>query len=170
MVIVFKDIFAHNGSLEVISDSFQPTDVFGKFVFKCASNYIEVKDDCGVANNDDDGGDMDGPQKVLNIVHNFGLSETKYTKAEFMTWAKGYMKKLITKLTTDAPDDVAAFKTEATNYIKFVTENIENITFYINSEMDEEGMVIPALWTNEEKDTEGPTFYYFRPGLKGEKY
>lgn len=170
MVIVFKDIFATNGSLEVISDSFGLVDVFGKYVFKATSNYIEVADDCGVANNDDEGGDMDGPQRVLNIQHNFGLQETKYTKAEFMTWAKSYMKKLIAKLTIEAPADVDGFKTEATKYVKFVTENIDNITFYINSEMDEEGLVIAALWTNEEKDNEGPTFYYFRHGLKSEKY
>lgn len=174
MVKVFKDIFTDH---ELASDSYKPEPQFEGVIFGVKSQYIEVVDDCGIPNNDDEGAGGDGPTRVNNIAHSFNLTETTYSKSEYMTWAKGYMKKLLGKLEEKTyPSDeektkkVGTFKAEAQKFIKYVLENISNVTFYINSEMDDEGMVIPAVWPENAGENEGPTFLYFADGVKEEKY
>lgn len=171
MVKVFKDILAEN-ECELCSDSYESEKKFEDAAIFVKSTYIEVTDDCGIPDNDEEGGagGAEGPTRVLNIQHHFNLIETAYTKAEYMTWVKGYMKRLLEKVTTSYPDRAASFKAGAQTLVKFVLENHENCTFYANSDMDDKGMIIPALWTNEEKENEGPTFIYFADGIRIEKY
>jgi len=166
MVKVYKDIFTDH---ELCSDSYPQEKKFEDVGLFVKSNFVEVTDDCGIPDNDEEGGagGDEGPKRVNNIAHHYNLSETSYKKAEYMTWVKGYMKKLLEKIPADR---AAIFKTEAQKLVKYILENIDNCSFYINNDMNEEGMVIPALWTNEEKGDEGPTFIYFADGVRIEKY
>ena len=167
MVKVLKDIITDH---ELCSDSYTIEKKYEDTALFVKSNYIEVTDDCGIANNDEDGGEADGPQRVLNIQHHFNLVDTAYKKAEYMTWVKAYMKRLLEKVTEKNPTRVPIFKTQAQTFVKFVIDNIANCSFYINNDNNEEGMVVPALWTNAETGDEGPTFLYFADGLREEKY
>jgi len=118
----------------------------------------------------EDGAGGDGPTRVNNIAHSFNLQETSYKKAEYMTWVKGYMKKLLAHIEANKPDRLATFKAQAQKLVKYVVDNFDDASFYTNSDMNDEGMVVAALWPKEPKENEGPTFIYFADGIKEEKY
>jgi hypothetical protein len=59
-------------------------------------------------------------EKVLDIQFNFQLVEYPMSKAEFMSYVKGYLKKLKEHLTTSKPDRVDGFMKGAQEFIKSV--------------------------------------------------
>lgn len=167
MVKVYKDIFTEH---ELASDSYPQERKYEGTAIFIKSEFVELTDDCGIPNNDEDGAGGDGPTRVNNIANSFNLQETSYKKAEYMTWVKGYMKKILEKIGATNKDREATFKAEAQKLVKFIIENIDNVTFYTNSDMNDEGMVIAALWPEDAKENEGPTFIYFADGIREEKY
>lgn len=168
MVNVYKDVVTDH---ELVSDSYKIEKKYEDCALFVKSAYIEVNDDCGIANNDEEGGGLEeGPKRVNNIVHHFNLTQTQYKKPEYMTWVKAYMKRILDRIKEKCPDREPIFKTNAQAFVKYIIEQFDNCDFYINNDNNEEGMVVPAIWTNSESGDEGPTFVYFADGLRVEKY
>ena len=84
----------------------------------------------------------------------------------YMTYIKGYMKKLKTHLQENKPDRVEAFEKNIQPFVKKILENFKDYEFYTGENMNPEGMV--AL-LNYREDGVTPFFTFFKDGLTEEK-
>jgi hypothetical protein len=69
---------------------------------------------------EEEGGDsgMGGGEKVLDIQFNSNLVEYQFSKPDFMTFIKGYLKRVKDHLATNKPDRVDGFMKGAQEFIK----------------------------------------------------
>jgi hypothetical protein len=112
---LFKDIFSHE---EIITNSFGFEFCYDKVIGKVQSKYITVggdKIDIGAgdafkAKDEEDEGVEDTAVKVLDVLAANKYQETTFDKKSYTTYIKGYMKKIVEKLTENKPDRVDAFK------------------------------------------------------------
>jgi len=74
------------------------------------------------------GGDGVPAEKVLDIQFNFNLVEYPMSKADFMTYIKGYLKKVKEYLTENKPNRVDGFMKGAQEFIKTVVAKFEEYT------------------------------------------
>lgn len=114
---------------------------------------------------EDEGADSTA-QTVNNVVYSFRLSPTNFDKKSYMTYIKGYMKALKSKLNETAPERVPIFEKNATTLVKKILGNFKDYEFYVGENMDPEGMV--AL-LNYREDGVTPYFTFFKDGLKEQK-
>jgi len=77
----------------------------------------------------DVGGDVQtGVEKVLDIQYNFNLVEYSFSKPDFMTYIKGYLKKVKDHLAEKNPDRVDGFMKGAQEFIKSLVGKFEEYT------------------------------------------
>jgi len=76
------------------------------------------------------GGSGDGvpAEKVLDIQFNFNLVEYPMSKADFMTYIKGYLKKVKEYLSENKSNRVEPFMKGAQEFIKTVVSKFEEYT------------------------------------------
>lgn len=67
----------------------------------------------------------EGAQTVNNVVHSAHLTETSFDKKSYMTYIKGYMKALKTKLQETNPERVPVFEAKATTLVKKILANFK---------------------------------------------
>jgi len=108
----------------------------------------------------------DGAKQVNNVVHSFRFQPTQFDKKAYLTYLKGYMKKLKEHLARDNPERVPAFEKNAQNFAKKIVADFKNYEFYTGESMDVEGMV--AL-LNYREDGVTPYFVFWKDGLKEQK-
>jgi len=165
MVIVKKCIFT--GS-EMISDAFDFEETHNGYVVKAKSEMM-VKDAIQLDIGDADEVD-DKAEKVNNIVDGFQYVAMDMKKQAFMAYIKSYMQRLRTKLEEDKPDRVAGFEKAAKEVIGMMVKRFDDCEFYLGGEDPTmEGHIGLAFWEDVENDT-APTFFWFKDGLKDEKY
>lgn len=98
---------------------------------------------------------------VNNLVDGFRLVETAFDKKSYMTYIKGYMKKLTDILKEKNPDRVVPFQKSAQAYVKKILDNFSEYQFFTGETMDTEGMVILCIWRGET-----PVMVYFKDGFE----
>ena len=168
---VFQDVFTND---ELLNDVFSFTKDFDGVIMKVKSTY-KNKDDvgnvdigCGNAfggNEEEAGGEAGAVEKVLDVQYNFNLVETSFSKADFMTYIKNFLKTLKAHLeSTGKTDRVAAFQTGAQNFVKQVVSKFDEYTFYTGSSESMDGSIVLSFW--EDETASGPVFYYFADALK----
>jgi len=165
---VYTDIFSGE---EIVSDSFKFEYVFDKVGVEIKATFITKKEgevDIGCGNafggNEDDAGDAGEGEKVLDIIDAFKYNESAFTKKDYTTYIKGYMKKVKTYLEEKNPERVKDFITGAGAMVKFILENFEEFTFYTPESYDTENNMILSYYKGEDV---APTFLFFIDGLKG---
>merc|ERR1711976_418990 len=133
---VLKDIISGD---ELCSDSYTWKDVDG-VVWEVEGKFITKEDgDYGIASNDEDGGGVEAQaERVINIVDAHKLCPTAFNKKSYMTYIKGYMKNLVTRLEKDHPDRVNAFKSGAQGFVKKVIGEFSEYDFYTGESMNPE--------------------------------
>ena len=167
---VFYDVLSND---ELFSDSYKPTELFDGVAYEIASKLV-VK---GVGDIDigrggqfggkdeDDEGVEDKAEKVNDIVDGFKYMETSFTKADYMTYIKSYLKKIKTHLEEKNPDRVAGFMAGAKEMIGWITKNFDEFQFFLSESNEmENAMIILAHYKNPEDYA--PHFVYFKDGLK----
>jgi hypothetical protein len=102
--------------------------------------------------------------KVNDILDAFHYNETSFTKADYTTYIKGYMKKVKEHLAKNNPSRVDPFMKGAQEMVKWILSNFDKFTFYAPESWDVENTVILS-YTKTEGD-ECPTFVYFTDGFK----
>ncbi|KAL7718225.1 hypothetical protein QTN25_004524 [Entamoeba marina] len=108
-----------------------------------------------------------GVEKVIDVVDGAHLVEQEFTKSQYMAHVKGYMKRMVEHLTKNAPEKLDAFKVSATEFVKKVIGSFGDCSFYSGESMDvDNGCVVVCIY----HDGITPTFYFFRDGMKEEKY
>lgn len=105
----------------------------------------------------------DDVKMVNNVISAFHLEETPFDKKSFMTYIKGYMKKLKEYLTTNNPDRVKPFMEEVQTFVKDVIKRFDDFQFFTGESMDTEAGVALMFY---KEDGITPYFYFFRDGLK----
>ncbi|KAF2071651.1 hypothetical protein CYY_007026 [Polysphondylium violaceum] len=169
---VFKDILGYNQD-EVLSDAFDITelDVVYEVKTKMIKKDTSIKVDTGAnasEEEEEEGTESSGVVEVNNLVDAHNLTLTSFDKKAYLTYIKGYMKEVAAKLEVNNPGRVEDFKKGAQEFIKGVVAKFDQYTFYQGENMDADGMVILAYY--KEDDPKNPFFYYFKDGLRGEKY
>ncbi|KAK9369051.1 translationally controlled tumor protein [Lipomyces kononenkoae] len=156
----------------MISDAY-PLKLVDDAVYEVDCQMVQVKQGADVdigANPSAEEGDEgleDGVETVNNIVYSFRLSPTSFDKKSFLTYIKGYMKAVKTKLAEISPDDVATFEKGAQAYVKKVVANFKDYEFYTGESMDPEGMIVLL---NYREDGTTPFVVFWKHGLKEEKF
>lgn len=107
----------------------------------------------------------DSPQNVNDVVDAFRLEETVFDKKGYMTYLKGYIKTIRSKLEAVDPSKVAAFESAAQGYAKKIFSNFDNYRFYQGESMDPEAMVC-LLEFRENSEV----MIYWKDGLKTQKF
>ncbi|KAK9361780.1 translationally controlled tumor protein [Lipomyces starkeyi] len=142
-------------------------------VFEVDCQMVQVKQGADIdigANPSAEEGDEgveDGVETVNNIVYSFRLSPTSFDKKSFLTYIKGYMKAVKTKLAETSPDVVTTFEKGAQAYVKKVVANFKDYEFYTGESMDPEGMIVLL---NYREDGTTPYVVFWKHGLKEEKF
>ncbi|KAF2431581.1 microtubule/calcium-binding protein [Tothia fuscella] len=145
-MIIYKDILTDD---EIISDSYDLKEVDGA-VYEADGRKITVGNDnidIGANPSAEDGGDdavEDTSATVLDIAHSFRLQETQFDKKGYLTYLKGYMKKVKEAMKAKGADEaeVKDFESKAGAYAKKIIANFKDYEFLIGESMDPDGMVI----------------------------
>jgi hypothetical protein len=94
------------------------------------------------------------------------LQPTTFDKKTYLTYLKGYMKKVKAHLAEKEPDRVEAFEKAAQGYAKKIVANFKDWEFYTGDGMDPDAMVVLL---NYREDGTTPYLVFFKDGLKIEK-
>jgi Translationally controlled tumour protein len=94
------------------------------------------------------------------------LQPTTFDKKTYLTYLKGYMKKVKAHLAATDPGRVESFEKAAQNYAKKIVANFKDWEFYTGDKMDPEAMVVLL---NYREDGTTPYLVFFKDGLKVEK-
>merc|ERR1711998_344803 len=156
-MIVYKCIV--NESEFVTDAQTEAEDVetlFGGCVKKVPARYIEVgEEDIDIgANASAEGGDADE-----------GVDDNK--KKEYMTYMKGFCKKIVQyKKANGLEDEVASFKENVQEALKAITAEWDEYCCYVNVDYDCEGSTVLCRYDADAN----PFFYYFMDGFSATKY
>lgn len=165
---VFKYELAHNDVIIKAPSAYKSKDKVGDV--DVGKFNINTWKGCGNAfgSGDDEvaGGDDGQPpeEKVIDIQFNFNLVEYPMSKSEFMTYIKGYLKKVKEHLTANRPERVDEFMKGAQEFIKLVSTKFDEYTIYTGAKESLDGGIALSFW--EDETAPGPMFYLFKDGLK----
>ncbi|KAK1934895.1 putative histamine-releasing factor [Babesia divergens] len=175
-MLVYKDLFTGD---EVCSDAYAHLNPFNNpefinvaFEVK-ASKVAKGNEDYGIACNEDEEGGSGpvaadpGVEMVIDIVDAFRLQETPFTKAEYTSYIKKYIKRVTTHLEQNAPDRVASFKEDIQKFVKHVLANFADFEFYVGESLDLEAGLIYGYYNGEEL---APRLVYIKEALTEERY
>ncbi|KAL1296740.1 hypothetical protein AAFC00_000210 [Neodothiora populina] len=144
-MIIYKDIITGD---ELISDSYDLKLIDGAvYEADCKKITIGAESfDIGANPSAEDGEEQtdDTAETVIDVVHSFRLNETSFDKKSYLTYLKGYMKKVkeTMKANKASDEDVTAFEKGAAAYAKKIVGNFKDYEFFIGESMDPDGMVI----------------------------
>lgn len=65
-------------------------------------------------------------EKINNVVDAFQYKDTSFTKADFQTWIKGYMKKLKEHLEANNKERVEGFMKGAKEMVGFILSRFDD--------------------------------------------
>lgn len=108
----------------------------------------------------------DDESPINDIVDAFKLCETGFSKKDFMTYLKGYLKAIRAKLEESNPSRVAEFEAGSQVYAKKIIGKFDDFRFYQGENMDPESMV--CLLGTRENGSE--YFVFWKDGLRSVKY
>ncbi|KIM67949.1 hypothetical protein SCLCIDRAFT_20908 [Scleroderma citrinum Foug A] len=164
-MLLYEDVLTGD---EMFSDAF-PVKLVDNIVYEVDCQLITVKPgadvDIGANPSAEEQQEAleDGAVQVNNVVYSFRLQATTFDKKSFLTYLKGYMKAVKTKLQETKPDQVEAFEKGAAAYAKKIVANFKDFEFYTGESMNVDGMV--AL-LNYREDGTTPYFTFWKHGLK----
>ncbi|KAI2630658.1 translationally-controlled tumor protein [Hypoxylon sp. NC1633] len=144
---IFKDILTESKD-ELLSDSYPLKEVDGvAYEADCAMieiGAVAIDTGANASAEEADEGVEDSAQKVNNIIYSFRLQPTSFDKASYLSYLKGYMKKLAKKLADNgaSPEEVKDFQTKAQGFAKKIISNFKDYEFYTGESMDIDGMVV----------------------------
>jgi len=160
---------------ELCSDSYPKKDLYDGCIYEVSGQNIRVDggiDDSLIGGNAsaEDGaiGTDDTAATGINIIMTHKLVETQFDKKSFKGYIKDYFKKIMTVLKDEGKDDdLKVFKKGAQEAMKHILESFKEWQFYTGENMDPEAGIVLG---NYREDGVTPYFWYFKHGLKEEKF
>ncbi|EGV61050.1 hypothetical protein PSN45_002041 [Yamadazyma tenuis] len=166
-MIIYTDFISGD---ELLSDAYDVTLVDG-VIYEADCDMVKVGGgdvDIGANPSAEDGGDdlEEGVETVNNVVYSFRLQNTGFDKKSFLTYIKGYMKKVKAHLAEVNPDAIETFEKGATTYVKKVVSSFNDWEFYTGESMDPDAMIVLL---NYREDGTTPYVAIWKHGVKEEK-
>lgn len=115
----------------------------------------------------DEGSNDPTAETFIDVIKSARLCETGFSKKDYITYIKGYMKRVEANLQSKNPERVEAFKAGAAKYVKKVLEKFDDFSFYLGENCDVEGMVVLMGYR---EDGVTPYCVFWIDGMVGEKY
>lgn len=130
---------------------------------------VQIKIGANASAEGEDADDTADPseESFIDVIKSARLTETGFSKKDYITCIKGYMKRVEGKLQEANPERVPAFKEGAAKYVKKVLEKFDDYSFYLSESCDIDGMVV-LLGYREDGTT--PYCVFWKDGMFGEKY
>jgi hypothetical protein len=144
---VFKDLISGD---EFFSDGFVHEVCMEDACIKAKAKYVTKGKETVMIATDEEEEDTGDGETVVDIVDKFELNEVQgWSKAEFMQWCRGYMQKVVAKLTElDKADRIPLFKKGATQLVKLIAGQWSEMQIFVGSKMDYEGAMCFAYQEN----------------------
>jgi hypothetical protein len=167
-MLLYKDIISGD---EMITDAFDLKEV-DDLVFEVDCKMITIREgadvDIGANASAEEAAEEleDGMISVNNVVYSMRLVETQFDKKSYMTYIKGYMKKVKAYLEEKSPERAEVFEKGVGAVVKRIVGNFKDYEFFVGESMDPDGGV--AL-LNYREDGMTPYLTFFKDGLKIEK-
>ena len=164
---VFVDLISGD---EFFSDSFPHEVTMNGACIEAKAKYVTKGQETVNIATDEEEEDQGEGETVVDIQDKFMLNEVQgFSKAEFMQWVRGYMQKIVAKLNEQGrADRIPEFKKGATELVKLIAGKFSEMQLFVGEKMDYEGAFCFAY--QKEQEDEGPTFLFFKDGLKEMKY
>lgn len=166
-MIIYKDLISGD---EFFSDTY-PMKLLHGVVYEVQGKHVTMTEgevDIGANPSAEGGGDDEGvdPSSVsgVNIVLANRLVETSFSKKDYQTHIKDFMKKIKARLEEKEPGEVDVFTKGAATFIKEVLGEFKEYQFYLGEKMNEDSMVALLKWKEEI-----PVMYFFKHALEAEK-
>jgi hypothetical protein len=117
-----------------------------------------------------DEGTEEATESGVDLVLNHRLTETGFgKKADYMTYLKDYMKKIVKYLEdNNKADQVDEFKKSINGVMKGLLGKFNDLQFFTGESMDPNGMIILVEY-KEVDGEEKPVVMFFKHGLEEEK-
>jgi len=168
---IFKDIYTGD---EYLSDALPYKEVDGialsvetKNITKSLNANFDIGANPSTEGGEDESFDSDQLVTVNNLVDAHKLVQTQYDKKAYLAHIKAYMKRLLDTIKETNPGRAEAFQKQAQEFVKKIIANFDQYEFYTGEQMDPEAMVALKYYS---EDGLTPYFYFWKDGLKDEKY
>jgi len=173
-MLIYKDFITGD---ELCSDSYPMKKLHGGAIMEVSG--ANMKESGGISEaliggnasadgEDADAGADDSAVTGINVVMTHKLCETGFAKADFKTYMKSYLKKVIKHLTdNDRADEVEPFKSGAQPAMMEIMKTFKDWVFYTGESMNHEGSLV---FGNYREDGITPYFWFFSHGLEEEKF
>lgn len=166
-MIVYTDIISGD---ELLSDAYDIKEVNG-VIYEADCAMVKVGGDnidFGGNPSAEDGDEQldDAVETVNNVVHSFRLQSTQFDKKSFVTYIKGYMKAVKSRLAESNPDAVDVFEKGAQAYVKKIIGSFNDWEFFTGESMDPDAMVVLL---NYREDGTTPYVAIWKHGVHEEK-
>ena len=171
---VFYDVLSND---ELFSDSYKPVPIYDGCGYEIASALVVkgVGDiDIGRGNSfggkdEEDAGVDDKAEKVNNLIDAFKYQETSFSKGDYTTYIKSYLKKIKEYLEGKNPTRVEGFMKSAKEMCGWILKNFDEFQFFMGESNEmENAMIILAYYKNPEDLA--PHFIYFADGLRAQTF
>merc|ERR1712127_452580 len=154
---------------EMFSDSYPHNKVFGDSMYEVRGKYVTKGSDQIAIACDDEIDESAGGETVVDIVDAANLNEVPFSKKDFMTVIKVFLKNVSAKLeAAGKADRIPIFKKGATEAVKFIVGRFDEFQIFLGSSLNDEGSL--AFAYQKEQTDDGPTFLFFIDVLKEEKF
>jgi len=170
---VFKDLFSgdemfmDSDKFELVHDAVYKVE--GKYISRNAVGDIVLGGANASAEEVDEGTD-EATESGVDVVLNMRLTETGFNgKKEYLSYLKGYMKKVQEKLAETAPGEVDTFKAGCNAFMKEKLTKFKDLQFFQGESMDADAMIALMVYEDNKEGNEAPFLYFFKHGLEEEK-
>jgi len=158
---MFKHELLYNDVAMKVKSTYKNKDAVGTVDIGCGNAFGEGEDGPHTGE--------EPQEKVIDVQHNFALVETQFSKADFMTYIKNFLKLVKAYLETNGKSArVAEFQKGANDFIKFVVSKFDDFAFYTGTKESLDGGIALSYWENDSDP--GPVFFFFADALKEVKY
>merc|ERR1712079_214365 len=170
---IYKDVFSGD---ELFSDTYPIKlvedciyEVTGKHVSRKAGSDFVLEGSNASAEEADEGTE-EASESGVDLILNQRLVETGFgKKADYMTYLKDYMKRVVTYLeTNNKADQVESFKKNINGGMKGLLGRFNDLQFFTVESMDPKAMII-LIEYKEVNGEEKPVVMFFKHGLEEEK-
>merc|ERR1712105_452802 len=170
---IYKDVFSGD---ELFSDTYPMKlvddciyEVYGKHITRKLGEDIQLEGANASAEENDEGTE-EAMESGVDLILNHRLVETGFgKKADYMTYLKDYMKKVVKYLEdNNKADQVDSFKKNINGVMKGLLGKFNDLQFFTGEKMDPTGMIILVEY-KEINGEERPVVMFFKHGLEEEK-
>lgn len=174
-MIIYKDIITGD---ELFTDSNKVTlvddclyEVLCTFVTRKQGNVVLAGSNPSAEGEDGDEGTDEQVESGLDVVLNQRLMPTTFTKADYKTYIKGYVRELLIKLKENgaSEQELDEAKAKLQDAFKLILPKLTDAQFFTGESGNVDGMVAILDYRSKDDGTEDAIMLFYKHGLEAEK-